>query len=111
MSSARHCAKPGCLTVVSARATYCSDKCRMAVTRTKLPEQTTRTDSNPNKSPQPEQPEQPVDSQGVDCLHVQQSRNKNINTGPWLPASQLPHNTVNRVSLPGDADYKGVAVI
>jgi len=32
------------------------------------------------------------------------------NTGPWLPASELPSSTINRVSLPGDDDYQGVCV-
>ena len=41
------------------------------------------------------------------CQHVLQAVHNTVNTGAWLPASQLPAGTVNRVSLPGDADYQG----
>ena len=48
-----------------------------------------------------------------ECMHCQQSRANNsklvLNHGPVKSFEQLADNEVNRVSLPGDIDYKGVA--
>ena len=44
------------------------------------------------------------------CLHCQGSRARGkttVNHGAWKSASELEPNEVNRVSLPGDADYAG----
>lgn len=47
------------------------------------------------------------------CMHCQQNRangNKSIiNHGPYKPYQALAKNEANRVSLPGDPDYAGVA--
>lgn len=47
------------------------------------------------------------------CMHCQTKRANNsrnvINHGPYKPASQLGEHEINRVALPGDPDYKGVA--
>ncbi len=49
-----------------------------------------------------------------ECKHCQQNATTvykfEINHGAWKPASQLGKNEFNRVSLPGDVDYVGVAV-
>jgi len=46
-----------------------------------------------------------------ECMHCQQNRRSKhprlINHGPYRPVELLKHNEVNRVSLPGDVDYKG----
>lgn len=48
-----------------------------------------------------------------DCKHCLQNRangsKHTINHGPYKTASQLGDKELNRVSLPGDADYDGVA--
>lgn len=44
-------------------------------------------------------------------MHEQQATKRGVNTvntGPWKSASELGPHEVNRVSLPGDPDYKGV---
>ena len=45
----------------------------------------------------------------VVCQHVQQAelggKGIKVNTGPWIPAHALVKGQVNRVALPGDADY------
>ena len=49
----------------------------------------------------------PLDCQ---CLHCQGSRARGkttVNHGAWKPLAALGPNEVNRVSLPGDADYAG----
>ena len=68
-------------------------------------------------------PDQPIDSQAVDsdltaCEHVKQAQGRaggqknEINIGSYMDASELSQckgSVVNRVSLPGDPGYKGVA--
>ncbi len=53
--------------------------------------------------------------ENCECLHCGVNRNpgrKNIiNHGQYKPAHELADNEVNRVSLPGDVDYTGVAMI
>ena len=49
-----------------------------------------------------------------ECMHCQQNTGKNqprfiLNHGPYKTAAQLKQGEVNRVSLPGDADYGGVS--
>lgn len=59
----------------------------------------------------------PEDVEDCQCIHCRQarannitfSRNHIINHGPWKTASQLAKNEHNRVALPGDPDYVGVA--
>ena len=50
-----------------------------------------------------------------ECMHCQSKRvnkSKNIiNHGPVKTAAQLGPNEINRVSLPGDVDYRGVCPI
>lgn len=47
-----------------------------------------------------------------ECEHCKTNRVNGrkhvINHGPWKPACKLVENELNRVSLPGDADYGGV---
>ena len=46
-----------------------------------------------------------------DPLHEQNCQARGVNTcntGPYKPAHELGQREVNRVSLPGDADYHGV---
>ena len=49
-----------------------------------------------------------------ECKHCQDNRAKDsryiLNHGPWKPARLLATNELNRVSLPGDADYDGVGL-
>lgn len=46
-----------------------------------------------------------------ECRHCANNRNNGsrlvINHGPYKPVSELKDNEVNRVSLPGDVDYRG----
>ena len=103
-------------------------------TRTDTLDTSTRTDNNPDNTAQPGQPlhVQRVPAPGHDpCMTATevvtrmacaphdplhetncQARGVNTcNTGPWLDAAQISQcklHTVNRVSLPGDADYHGV---
>ncbi len=48
------------------------------------------------------------------CTHCKNNRVYTqqlvINHGAWKPASELGKNEINRVTLPGDVDYVGVAV-
>jgi len=49
-------------------------------------------------------------SQDCKCLHCKQSKGRHkINHWARKPADELEKNEVNRVSLPGDVDYKGAA--
>ena len=56
------------------------------------------------------------DQHGVSHImqHVANCNTRGVNTcntGPYKPAAELARGEVNRVSLPGDADYTGVAVL
>jgi hypothetical protein len=56
----------------------------------------------------------PVSAPLTDCQHVQQATRRGINTvnlGAYRNAAELGKHEVNRVSLPGDADYTGAAVL
>ena len=50
---------------------------------------------------------------GCQCMHCKQARvNRStvtLNHGSWKPAVQLAKGKLYRVTLPGDADYTGVA--
>ncbi len=47
------------------------------------------------------------------CTHCKNNRTHtqqlDINHGAWKPADRLGKNEINRVTLPGDIDYEGVA--
>ena len=49
------------------------------------------------------------------CMHCQQNRRSGsrllINHGPYKNEHELAGNEVNRVSLPGDVDYAGKALV
>ncbi len=111
---------------------FCSDKCRMAQARTKSdaqeaaqgPNPNTLVVNNPNKAEQikPEQPKSNKPEQAVrpanfglsdcDCRMCRSNRNNGykhtINHGAYKPAPELAEHELNRVSLPGDADYTGI---
>lgn len=110
---------------ISKKATYCSDKCRMAYKRklSKIANHLTRPISPPMIQPeqnvrpntQPEQKINPADTipnygqENCECMHCKSKRtnkSKNIiNHGPFKPAKELETDEINRVSLPGDPDY------
>lgn len=51
----------------------------------------------------------PCQLKGCQCNHCQANRQHDsryiLNHDPYKPASELASNELNRVSLPGDADY------
>lgn len=75
------CKRDGCNNEVSNKATWCSDKCRKAASRTKTPDKT----------------------------EVGQVKSDTV-TEPYLTADQLAEAGLdyNRVPVPGDPDYTGV---
>lgn len=103
---------------------YCDDKCRMAFSRTarlkpnSQSEQIQSEQSNPGHNvvtPEGVVGEVPANFGQPDCacLHCQANRKTGgkfiINHGPRKTFDQLGDNELNRVSLPGDVDYVGVA--
>ena len=104
---------------IKATSRYCSAKCRVAanragsVTVTPLSVTPEPSGSVTQADPVTLRHADPVSVTLDDCLHVQQAAgstsHNTVNTYQWLSAGQLPPHTVNRVSLPGDADYNGVA--
>ena len=102
---------------------FYSDSCRKRYARTATPDTTATPDSpTPDKStPDTNSGQLRTDSvcgrcagQGcpacsADCMHVRQAKasgkGTQVNTGPWIPAHDLARGQVNRVALPGDADY------
>ena len=89
-------------------AKYCSDKCR------KLAFQTDGKVSVPELSVPTELPANYAQSD-CECMHCRQNRTNGnhhvINHGPYKGANELSTNELNRVSLPGDADYVGAVVV
>jgi len=106
---------------------FCSDKCRMARSRTKSNAQQAaqRTKSNKPEQIHPLKVEQTKlehqsrtkpTNYGLDdceCQHCKTNRfngNKHtINHGAYKRSHELGEHEINRVSLPGDVDYTGVA--
>ena len=99
-----------CGSELTGRQKYCSDRCRMRAKRTQTePESEQPEQINPNK-PEPEhQPEQDVCGTGI--MTARSNNPDLINTGSWLDADDLRQAgyKANRVPLPGDNDYHGVA--
>ncbi len=106
------------------RSKYCSSKCkqqayrnrnkRNTVSVTDVTERPTITEGVIPKAQ--DVPEIAIPNFGrsdCECKHCQQSRANNskpvINHGPVKTYDQLAANEINRVSLPGDVDYVGVA--
>ena len=109
---------------------YCSDKCRMAYKRTneqitneqitneqpkKRTEETNTLETNTleevaNEHNVPDNYGQP-DCECRHCANAAKSKSGNVlNHGAYKPAGQLGYKEINRVSLPGDADYDGVCL-
>ena len=115
--------------LVGRQREFCSDKCRKARSRTKTDKQeaahghksdnvrvTDKSDivfPTVVDTPGADIPfiEKPVnfgqpDCQCGNCKSNRATGNKHIfNHGTYKPASQLGHNELNRVPLPGDVDY------
>jgi hypothetical protein len=98
---------------------YCTDKCRKAHKRNHasrgLPNPDTSTRTNPTRTVNPDTTSNPgVCTPELPCQHclmkTVNGSKKIINHGPHIDFDDMPPNTVNRVALPGDADYTGVAV-
>lgn len=96
-------------TLEGRQSRFCSDKCRMQVKRTE-------SQAEQRQSEQTESEQVAVVRAGP-TVHERQCAANNetrrephtINTGPWRPADQLAKREHNRVSLPGDSDYDGIA--
>ena len=94
---------------------YCSDACRMKYKRT-LQTNTANEQVQTNKQAEPEQTRTniPADFGTADCqcmmcqINRRQGSRHIINHGRHKTADQLGKNELNRVSLPGDADYDGI---
>jgi len=117
-----------CGVKVSSKAKYCSDKCRKAFTR-----RTNKSDINPDKpksdTPSRTEPKcriglpertKEIPNYGqpdCQCRHCrvlrangQDKQGYTLNHGPYKQAGELAAYEVNRISLPGDKDYGGVAI-
>lgn len=109
---------------LTGKQVYCSDRCRMAWNRE---QEATRTEPEPqseqiakpntveSEQNQPEQPKRTASYQDyIDNRQDYAGRAKpdKLNWGPYLPAEDLDQLGViaNRVPIPGDWDYVGVAV-
>ena len=101
---------------------YCSDKCRKAYGREKRriiaqayraeAIATGQVETDNLQTDKPANYGQP-DCQCQHCQNVRASGNpfkRVLNHGEYKTASQLDRNELNRVSLPGDADYDGVCL-
>ncbi len=92
---------------------YCSGKCRQAAYRNRHEPQAV---TNVTVTEPESVTAKPVNygQDNCECKHCQQHRaNKGSKLihGPYKPASELGDNEINRVSLPGDADYTGCRYI
>ena len=96
------CKRDGCNNEVSDKATWCSDACRKAASRTNNPDKP-RSD-NPDKRNPDTNPDKPY------TRDVTRTNPELINTGPPMAAHQLKQAGLkaNRVPIPGDWDYEGV---
>ena len=72
---------------------YCGASCRKLAFQVSVP-----------KLSVPEVSENAKTLHEINC----EARGVNACNTVWLPPQDLPPHTVNRVSLPGDIDYKGV---
>ncbi len=104
------------------RSKYCSETCKVLYNRKQ-----SKTVNTPNAVPLsviPNGEDMTIDSKGdlrpayfglpnCECKHCQQNRTNGnghiINHGPVKTFNKLAKNELNRVSLPGDVDYEGVA--
>lgn len=120
---------------VEGKQVYCSDRCRKAFARTRPPAHRTYEAKVGHVCPDKSKTDKQVGQRAKDaktlqllgtgegvvnfgksdcqCKHCQSNRANNgrlvINHGPYKPVGQLADHEVNRVSLPGDPDYVGVA--
>lgn len=115
-------------------AKYCSDACRKAYKRTQDKKRTEQTDSfqkaltevvsdkieNASAIANPLEPLElmrgkPANFGKVDCdcglckSNRATGSRKKINHGPWKDVTELEQDELNRVTIPGDVDYRGVA--
>jgi len=103
------CKRDGCTNEVSAKATWCSDACRMAATRTKKDEQPEQCST----SSEPEQPEQLeiVASEehylANPDMYAKRNNPYGMNWGKPMGVKTLHRHgfRLNRVTIPGDWDY------
>ena len=124
-----------CVKEATGRSKYCSDKCKVSYNRNKKRNSVTETESvtdvyKSGADSLSTHHERFVAGGGKDnclarlpanfgqpdceCKHCQYNRtygNKfTLNHGVWKSVSELGKQEFNRVSLPGDIDYVGVAV-
>ena len=88
---------------------YCSPACRVKARRLSVTDQAgfSVTDVSVTAS-------DPVSVTQGPSLHELNCTARGVNTcntGPYKTAAELAHGEVNRVSLPGDADYTGVTAL
>ena len=93
---------------------HCSDRCRMALKRTQ-PEQVkveheTRTALDANAGPPQIGRPDLEHYQSNPEMYATRTNPEKLNWGPWLGSVDLKARSfvANRVSIPGDWDYKGV---
>ena len=129
MAKCKQCGREMVKTGVSARirSKYCSNKCKQASYRNRMkPEPISPVTASPVtlKPVTPSEgvtstiePAEAIKNFGLpdcECKQCQINRrngNKHIiNHGPYKAADQLTTNEYNRVPLPGDPDYIGIAV-
>lgn len=96
-----------CCLPVSGKSQYCSESCKTVYNRNKRagtsgPEQVAGT--------VPASLDEYADSHGRKYAH--RAHPDELNWGPWMNSEQLEQARLraNRVSIPGDWDYVGVAV-
>ena len=99
------------------RSRYCSHSCRAMSNKVAQPEEPKVAQPAPSGVAQPVG--MPPDvlpanfgEEDCACLHCQQNRSSNhlkvLNHGSYKNFSELGENEINRVPIPGDADYCGV---
>lgn len=90
---------------------YCSDRCRKAVSRTKLDETDAQVGQVSGLEPSRTSSEMPANYglEDCDCQMCRANRltgnKKIVNHGEYKPIAELADNEINRVTLPGDVDY------
>ena len=95
-----------------AGAKYCSTKCRVKANRNKT-DGVSVTDVTDKLSVTVTDKPANFGQPDCECRHCRNNQasggHKVINHGPYKTAFELGQHEINRVSLPGDVDYKGVA--